>query len=155
MVSRHTDRETGASTAVLDLDFQGDEIAETTTRIRRRVWTDDPADLSSPMHYSVEELTPAEAPTDPVLDSLRPAARRVLAVLDSSPDWWTVQTIGDAVAVEDSGRGGLQVRTIQLALVSLLEADLAVFRCPSWAGAAGQWRSARSQGTETEAEYDF
>ena len=75
VMSRTTDRDTGGSTVVLELDFQGDEIAETTARFRRRVWTDDQGDLTSAMHYEVTALAGAETPIDPGLEGLRPAAR--------------------------------------------------------------------------------
>ncbi len=68
---------------MLDLDFQGDEIPETTTRIRRRVWTDDPNDLSVGDALRGLELDFPVGAGDPELDGLRPAAVRVLSVLDA------------------------------------------------------------------------
>jgi hypothetical protein len=142
VMRRDTDRETGGSSVILELDFQGDEIPETTTRIRRRVWTDDPNDLGSPMHYEVEQLV-----ADPVVsndDGLRPSARRVLAVLDASGEWETVRSIGDALAEDPTGAPPLKARTIQAALTDLVSLDLAL-TAGLLGGSAGRWRSTRAQ----------
>jgi AAA domain len=148
VVSRHADRDTGGSSVVLDLDFQGDEIPETTTRIRRKVWADDPNDLASAMHYEVEQLA-AELGTVDVGDGLRPAARRVLAVLDNAGEWETVRSIGDALADDPTGLMPLKARTIQAALTELVNADLAV-SAGLLGGSAGRWRSTRAQSAEIE-----
>lgn len=108
----------GASVATLLMGFVGDEIAETDVRVRRRVWADDPNDLDSALHYTVETVD-ADVPTGPT--GLPPAARRVLGALKAGADM-TVADVGDAVA-----RDGfpLQKRTIQDALKRLREAGLA------------------------------
>ena len=64
-MSRHTDRETEATSVILELDFQGDEIAEQMVRIKRRVWADDPTDLSSSLHYEVTEQLEGGEPAGP------------------------------------------------------------------------------------------
>lgn len=67
--SRRTDT-TGESDVVLGWEFIGDEIPDTTLRLRRRVWTDDPTDIASPMHYTVTKVqsarddTPWDGPTN-------------------------------------------------------------------------------------------
>jgi hypothetical protein len=154
VIYRDTDPETLASSVVLDIDFQGDEIPETTTRIRRRVWADDPDDLSSPLHYEITVLDTDDGPDDPELAGLRPAAKRVLAVIDSSPDLWTVQTIGDELAHDSMGRPPLKARTIQAALKQLVAGDFAETK-GILGGTSGQWRSIRAQSAEIEAEYAF
>jgi DNA-binding transcriptional ArsR family regulator len=123
VVSRHTDPVTRRTTVVLDLDCQGDETADRTVRIRREVWSDDPDDLSSPLHYRVTELD-EPAPSDPRTAGLAPAATRILRVLEDEQLPLTVQQIGDRVAVDDTGRGGLKERTIQDGLAALSEAGL-------------------------------
>ena len=60
VISRSTNPVTKASDVVFVLDFQGDEIAETAVRIRRRVWVDDPEDLASPMHCEVTRIETPE-----------------------------------------------------------------------------------------------
>lgn len=147
VVSRHTDRETGASSVVLDIDFQGDEIAETTTRIRRKVWTDDPDDLASAMHYEVEIMEAGAGPDDPEHTGMRPSTVRVLSVVESSDEWWTVRTIGDAMA-EDTARLPLKARTIQEALKQLVSADLVETKGILGAS-GGQWRAMRAHALGT------
>jgi hypothetical protein len=155
VLSRHTDRTTQTSSVVLELDFQGDEIPETTTRVRRKVWSDDPDDLGSALHYEVEQVELDDHSTDdPELKGLAPAAKRVLAVLNGSPEWWTVQTIGDVLADDSSGRGPLKARTIQAALKDLVSADLAEPKS-ILGGTAGQWRSVYAQSLEIEDEDAF
>ena len=153
VVSRHTDRETGASSVVLDIDFQGDEIAETTTRIRRKVWADDPDDLSSAMHYEVEIMEAGAGSDDPEHTGMRPSTVRVLSVVESSDEWWTVRTIGDAMA-EETARLPLKARTIQEALKQLVSADLVESKGILGAS-GGQWRSVRAHSPEIEARDAF
>lgn len=146
VINRHTDDDTGKTTVTLELDFQGDEIPETTTRIVRRVWAEDRDDLASPLHYEVSRVE-AIATTDDELSGLRPSAVRVLAVLDSRDDWWTVVAIGDELAKEGSP---LRARTIQVALGQLVEVGRAVAKdVPN--GITGQWRTTRAHLAETEA----
>ena len=47
----------GASAVVLGVELIGGEIADTRFRIRRRVRSEDPADLGAPLAYAVEVLT--------------------------------------------------------------------------------------------------
>ena len=146
VISRHTDRDTQASTVVLDLDFQGDEIAESTTRIRRKVWADDPSDLTSPLHYEVALIEAPGTPSDPALAGLRPSAVRVLGVLDKTGDWSSVREIGDVLAEEGAP---LKARTIQVALGDLVDAGL-VTPMGVLGGTAGKWCSARAHSAEDE-----
>ena len=147
--SRHTDPTTSASSVVLELEFMGDEIAESTRRIRRRVWADDPDNLTSPLHYEVTAVESIDQ--DPTCDGLRPSSVRVLKVLDAVEDWLTVRAIGDVLAENGSP---LKARTIQGALGQLVEADLAVAQ-EILGGAAGKWRSARAQSDDSEGENAF
>jgi hypothetical protein len=149
VMSRHTDSVTKATTVVLDLDFQGDEIAEQTVRINRRVWSDDPTDLASPMHYEVTRVDGFGEPSDPALTGLRPSAIRVLSVLESVDDWWTVSAIGDELATDKSGRGPLKARTIQDALGQLVSAGLAK-TLGILGTSGGKWCSVRAQSLEIE-----
>jgi hypothetical protein len=155
VISRHADSATRGSSVVLDIDFQGDEIPETTTRIRRKVWTDDPNDLASAMHYEIEVMESiAGTDDDPELEGLKPSSRRVLGALESSPDWWTVRTIGDAIVEDSTGRGGLKTRTIQDALAQLVSAGLVESKA-ILGGLPGQWRAVYAQSPEIEARDAF
>ena len=154
VVNRHTDEETKATTVTLDLDLQGDEIAETTRRIVRRVWADDPDDLSSPLHYEVGEVPAFAEPSDPALANLPPSAVRVLTVLEADGDWIGVRAIGDALKGDDTGRGPLKVRTIQTALGLLVKAGLA--DSTGIVGASGgKWRASRAHSDCLGDENDF
>lgn len=44
----------GRSSVEVDWEFTGGEFPETSFRVRRDVWSDDPKDLSAPLHYEVE-----------------------------------------------------------------------------------------------------
>lgn len=120
VITKHTDKATKTTSVVLDWDFEGDEIADTTLRVKRRVWAEDPDDLNSPMHYELDvvEDEPAEQTEYP---NLQPSARRVVAILKASGDWMTVSDIGDRLA--DEGHP-LKKRTIQTALKEAHEAGL-------------------------------
>jgi hypothetical protein len=61
-VAHRTTSPDGASTVVLAFEVIGGELADTAFRVRRRVWAADPADLASPLHYTVEVL--ADDPPD-------------------------------------------------------------------------------------------
>jgi hypothetical protein len=147
VVSRHTELVSRKTTVVLDLDCQGDETADRTVRIRREVWADDPDDLMSALHYEVRELD-VTAPADPRTAGLTPAATRIHLVLESEQAPLTVDQVGDRLAVDDTGRGGLKKRTIQDGLTALFEAGL-VDTEPSQGRRPGYWWS-RADGTAGE-----
>jgi len=141
VVSSHVDSLTKETAVTLDIDFVGDEIPDTEVRVRRRVRADDPDDLSSALHYQVEALERHASQADGEgAGGLRPSARRVLAALRASDHPLTVQAIGDAVAEDATGLGGLKARTIQDATVVLREAGLALEE-GSGAGLPGLWRT--------------
>lgn len=120
--SLNTDPATLATTAVCKLGVIGDEVADTEITFRRRVWSDDPDDLRSPMHYEVELIdgTVTGAPADPSLPGLRPAAARVLAVLVAAGNrWLDYVQIGDELAAAGHP---LKKRTILEAGQALVDA---------------------------------
>jgi DNA-binding transcriptional ArsR family regulator len=157
IVNRRTDETTKTSITVLDLAFQGDEIAETTVRVRAKIWADDPDELASDLHYEVEQLEALiESDVESELTGLRPAAVRVLRVLEAATEYLTVGEIGDALAVDSTGRTSLKPRTIQEALKSLSEADL-VESTSLLGGNALRWRVCVSQeaiGDAVEGSFD-
>lgn len=120
--SNVTDAATGQSSVTLQVDFMGDEIPDQSVRVRRLVWSDDPDDLNAPLHYEAERLEmPREAGAG---SGLPPAARRVLSVLEATTEALTTREIGDLVAADDTGFGGLKARTIQDACKTLERAGL-------------------------------
>ncbi len=152
VISRHTDPLSQASDVVLDFDFQGDEIAESTICLHRRVWADDPDDLTSPMHYEVKRVDMPEEPNDPAMTGLRPSAHRVSAVLDGSsahhPDGIEMPMIEDLLSADGHGML-LKRRTIYAALADLSKAGLAA-KAETGAG----WRSTCAQVPASEAQSD-
>jgi hypothetical protein len=140
VVERRTDPATKATTATLDLDLQGDEVAEQTVRIVRRVWADDPDDLASALHYEVRAVETSES-RDPRLAELRPAALRVLRALEAvAPSRLTVHGIGNALAIDDTGLECLKRKTISDGLGRLARAGLADKVTPT-PGGADEWRA--------------
>ncbi len=116
-------------------EFVGGEIPDLSFRTRRKVWADDPSDLTSPMHYEIEvtEEGVEAAPKD-----LTPSENRVLAALRSGATE-TVQSIGDELARDGHGKP-LKVRTIQDTLQKLLKKQLV--NGVEEEGKAGQWWAA-------------
>lgn len=110
-----------ASLVTLEWEIVGNSIADTRLKIRRKVWADDPADLSSPLHYELHTATEDDEDTD----DRSPAQRRILAVLCGAAGPLTVREIGDALA-EDGHDMPLKRRTIQDCLKSLAEFGEAV-----------------------------
>jgi hypothetical protein len=144
VVSKHNDLTTGESNVVLDLDFIGDEIADTSLRVRRKVVALDQDDLSSPLLYSVEILDRVAGDDE---GGLRPSHRRVLDVICAATDeWLDKREIGDRLAVDSSGLGGMKARTIQDAAHALLEKGLIESR--GGVGFAFQWRGVRTPPSE-------
>jgi hypothetical protein len=113
----------GASRVLLGVEVIGGEIADARFRIRRRVRSDDAADLGSALSYSVEVLAADdEHDLDPGAAGLSPSRQWVLAALRAGGDLQTVKQLGDRLA--EAGRP-LKPRTIQTALGELQEAGLA------------------------------
>jgi hypothetical protein len=117
--SRRTDDH--RTEVLLRWEFTGGEIPDSTARMRRVVWAEDPGDLSSELHYEVEI-------TDE-LDGIglgrskdRPVSQRrtLRALIGTSQEASrSVREIGDMLARDGLGPP-LQARTIQKALASLL-----------------------------------
>jgi hypothetical protein len=114
----------GASTVLLGVELIGGEIADTRFRIRRRIHADDPADLGSPLSYSVEVLADDDDPEDldPAAATLSKSRQWVLAALRAGGAMQTVKQLGDRLA--QAGHP-LKPRTIQTALAELEAIGLA------------------------------
>lgn len=139
-----TEPVTGESSVTLDLDFLGDEIPEMRLRIRRRVRAVDPDDLGSPLIYAVDVLD--REPDDDGDDDMRPAHRRVLAVLSGSGgEWLDRRQIGDKLAVDGTGLAPLKARTIQDATRFLADRGL-IEAARDATGSAFRWRVGQTPG---------
>ncbi len=113
----------GSSRVLLGVEVIGGEIADTRFRIRRRVRADDPADLGSPLTYSVEVLAADDdQDLDPAAAALSKSRQWVLTALRAGGDMQTVKQLGDRLA--QAGHP-LKPRTIQTALGELEAAGLA------------------------------
>lgn len=121
ITDRHEDPDhPGGSVVTTRMEFRGGRIADKDVTYRRRIWSDDPADLSAPLHYTMERLESAAIPAE--LAGLRPAHRRVLDALRADPgSWLDAKVIGDLLAKDSSGGGPLKKRTIQDAGKVLVE----------------------------------
>ena len=109
----------GASTVVLAFEVIGGELADQAFRVRRRIRAEDPADLASPLHYTVEVL--ADDPPDDQADEPPGARQWLLAALRAGGPHQTVKQLGDATAAQGHP---LRKRTIQEALAELEERGL-------------------------------
>jgi hypothetical protein len=102
----------GTTDAVLELRIVGDDIADTTARLRRRVRARS-ENLASSMVYDVEMLGHDEPPST---TEERPSVTRVRHVLDKATEPSTIRLIGDRLAVDGHP---LKHNTIQRALTQL------------------------------------
>jgi hypothetical protein len=158
--NRRTDEVTGETAVTLSFEFTGDEIPDTDLRVRRRVWADDPNDLASALHYEVTRLARGDQPVEGELAHLRPSARRILDVLRARPkEWMTTRDIGDDLVKDETGLGGLKVRTIQDGCQKLVEGDH-VDVCEGrfsneWRARTGGQDGAHAQGDPEEDENAF
>jgi hypothetical protein len=113
----------GASRVLLGVEVIGGEIADTRFRIRRRVRSEDPADLGAPLTYAVEVLADDDPEDlDPAAAALSKSRQWVLTALRAGGDMQTVKQLGDRLA--QAGHP-LKPRTIQTALGELEAAGLA------------------------------
>jgi hypothetical protein len=105
--SRDTDPDHELSSVVgLDVELIGGELAGLSYSVRRTVWSDDPDDLSSPMHYEVTASPLAASSAGakgktPEGLSARSGPGRCLAILKAEPSrWFTVDDVQDRTAAE-------------------------------------------------------
>jgi hypothetical protein len=146
---RATDLTTGASIVVLGVELRGGELADTSFRVRRRVWADDPADLAAPLHYQVEVLPDdTDAAADPAATALHESRRWVLAALQAGGSMQTVKQLGDRLAEQGHP---LKKRTIQNALGELEAAGL-VAGTQEGNGRPGYWSATTPSVTSGDPE---
>jgi hypothetical protein len=132
----------GASTVLLGVELIGGEIADTRFRIRRRIRSDDPADLGAALSYTVEVLDDDDQDLDPAAAALSKSRQWVLAALRAGGDLQTVKQLGDRLA--QAGHP-LKPRTIQTALGELEAAGLTQ-GSEEGSGRARYWSPAISDG---------
>ncbi len=154
--SRSTDPDRELSSVVgLDVELIGGELSGLSYSVRRTVWSDDPDDLSSPMHYEVT-ASPLAASSAGAKDktseglSARSGPGRCLAILKAEPSrWFTVDEVQDRTADEadeDPSVRPLKRDTVGKALGKLHEdvhADRA-HRLDRGAGPGGGFRRQRA-----------
>lgn len=120
VLSRHVDAQTRETTVLSEIDIIGGEISDRTLRVLRRIRADDPTDLGSRLHYSVqtEEVSDAMArepgqklppATLKILEALRAANGRALGASEIVD--WIVTNYGH----------GLRRETVSRALGELVE----------------------------------
>jgi hypothetical protein len=138
----------GASTVVLAVEVIGAETADQHFRIRRTVGADDPADLASPLHYTVEVLPDQEQAGDPAATGLHQSRQWVLAALRDGGPLQTVKQLGDRLA--EAGHP-LKKRTLQHALGELEAAGLAE-GTQEGSGRPGYWSATTPGGTGDDSD---
>jgi hypothetical protein len=125
-VERRSREADGSSVVSLRWEFVGGEIGDRSFRMRRRVWAEDPSDLSSPLHYEVE-VTSEETGEQAAGDDLATSERRVLTVLPDQGSAAAVREFGDLLAVDGQGpplkRSTIQDALEQLAGLGLADAE--------------------------------
>jgi RecA-family ATPase len=145
-LSMNDDKATKETNAVLKLEIVGDEIADTEIIFRRRVSVDDPDDISSPMHYSIEPLahptSQANPAAPPRIPGMKPAASRVYAILVASGLWLDKGDIGDELATTGFP---LQARTILEACQTLVDGGL-IDTSPPAGQVRATWRARSGNG---------
>lgn len=137
-LSRRTDLATSATTVVTELAVIGGEVPDLTFRLRRTVVADDPDDLDSPLHYSVEVLPMDQA--EQADDGMPPAQRAVLDALRAATGPATVRHLQDVIAEQRTADGAKPLRreTVAKSLTALADLGLADVLEAS-PGMPGQW----------------
>lgn len=134
--SNHTDPVTQATTVRTVWSVKGDEIADNMAAFVRKVWVDDPDDLNSPMHYSVELDADPEPAQDDAGPDLAPAARKILEALGQGVEPIDRKTIVDRIAAKHGH--GLARETVSRELNRLLDLGL-VDRIDEGPGKSDLW----------------
>jgi hypothetical protein len=141
----------GSSSVLLGVELVGGELADARFRVRRRVRSEDPADLGAPLSYGVEVMTADDdQDLDPAAAALSKSRQWVLGALQAGGDLQTVKQLGDRLA--QAGHP-LEPRTIQLALGELEAAGLAAGseegsgRARYWSPAAPDGEAGGGEGT--------
>lgn len=121
ITDRHEDSDhEGGSVVTTRMEFRGGRIADKDVQYRRRIWSDDPSDLSSPLYYVVEEVEGIAAGP-----GISFTGQRVLNALRTKPgEWMSRADVQDAMADDGTGKAPFVTRTIQDAAKKLHEDDL-------------------------------
>lgn len=137
VLNSRTDPDTQETTVRLQWEFKGDEIPETEAVFVRRVRADNPTDLSSPLHYSIEQSN-EEAPADTKSgDRIPPSERKLLEALQTTDHAQTIKELVDRIANKHGH--GLRRETCSKGLNHLFDLGLADRIDPPHSGAPTQW----------------
>lgn len=137
VLSSRTDSDTQETTVRLKWMFKGDEIPETELTLIRRVRAEDPADLTSPMRYSIEAADGTEPDQAEAGHDLPPSERKLLEALQADHRPQTVVQMVDWIA-EKHGHG-LRRETCSKGLKHLSELGLVDQIPASRVGQPAQW----------------
>lgn len=115
--ARHTHPVDKSTDTVIDLDVIGGEVADQSIRLRRRIWSDNPDDLSADLHLEVSvEAAPEPSSEAGATADLPPAARKILeALTETGPA--TSTAIVDEIARQHGH--GLRRETMSRTLADL------------------------------------
>jgi len=120
VISRHTDRDTRATTVLTELDAIGGENPDLTFRLRRHIRADDPDDLGSPLHYDVSVLSGSEIEEQGESGpEIPPAGRKLLEALRALARPATGRELVDWIA--DKHGHGLKRETVSRHLNTLMK----------------------------------
>jgi hypothetical protein len=141
VISRHTDPDTKETRVLTELEAIGGSIADDKFRIFRKIRAEDPNDLDSLLHYSVEVITTdddaATEPGDPraTADSLTPAQKKLLEAIRAQTEPATTATLVDWIA--DKYGHGLTRETVSKSLNDLAKRE--VVDCVEVDQSNGRW----------------
>lgn len=125
--SARTDPDTRATDVITHLEAVGGEIPDQALRVRRKVWSDDPDDLDSPMHTTTEahwadDETDDGDNADTGVGKVPPAARKLLEAMDAIGQPATSAELVDHIATKHGH--GLTRETVSRELNKLIKAGL-------------------------------
>jgi hypothetical protein len=118
--SRHTNRTTGATSVVTELDIIGGEIPDQRLRVLRRVWADNRDDLNSRLHV---ETTTTVVDDEGVADDLSPAAHKLVEAMRALGTFSSSVSLVDWIATKHGH--GLTRQTVSTTLNELEERGIA------------------------------
>ncbi len=156
--SRSVEPDTTASNVLLAAEFVGGEIPEQRFGLRRKVWADDPDDLTSPLHYQasvLDDLPPDPDPPGPGRGERgRSEVRRaVLAALRAGGPFQTPAQLLQHISAAGQLAPEPTLRAVQKALTQLA-ADGLAHGTEEDRGRARYWSAADPAEPSTEAGAD-
>jgi hypothetical protein len=133
VISRYTNPETQETRVLTELDVIGGEVADAFFRVLRTIRAGDPADLDSPMRYTVKvELVAGDTQSG---TDLPPAATKLLEAMHAAGEPASSSALVDWIA--DNHGHGLKRETVSRALNDLSKRGLA--DCIEHEQSGGRW----------------